>query len=69
MRALHIILFGFCFSVATLAQTIPSAAAIDAKVNKIMTDTHAKGMALASSITAKSDTSMPTASAMPTVIR
>jgi len=34
-------------SVAAMAQTIPNGAAIDAEVSKIMTDTHAKGMAVA----------------------
>jgi len=37
----------FCFSVAALAQTIPSGAAIDLEVNKIMTRTRANGMAVA----------------------
>jgi CubicO group peptidase (beta-lactamase class C family) len=36
-----------CFSVAAAAQTIPSGGAIDAEISKIMTDTHAKGMAVA----------------------
>ena len=33
--------------IAAVAQTIPSGTAIDAEVGKIMTDTHAKGMAVA----------------------
>lgn len=33
--------------VAVVAQTIPNGAAIDAEVSKIMTNTHAKGMAVA----------------------
>jgi CubicO group peptidase (beta-lactamase class C family) len=33
--------------IAAIAQTIPSGAAIDARVGKIMTDTHAKGLAVA----------------------
>jgi len=37
----------FCLSLAALAQAIPSDAAIDAKVAKIMTQTHANGMAVA----------------------
>jgi CubicO group peptidase (beta-lactamase class C family) len=45
-------LFAFPFAtlgcpIAAIAQAIPSAAAIDAEVGKIMTDTHAKGMAVA----------------------
>jgi hypothetical protein len=36
-----------CPPVAAAAQTIPSGAAIDAEVSKIMTHTHAKGMAVA----------------------
>jgi CubicO group peptidase (beta-lactamase class C family) len=35
------------FPIAAVAQTIPSGTAIDAEVGKIMTDTHAKGMAVA----------------------
>ena len=37
----------FCLPVTTLAQTIPNGAAIDAEVGKLMTRTHAKGMAVA----------------------
>ena len=37
----------FYLPVAALAQTIPNGAAIDAEINKIMTRTHAKGMAVA----------------------
>jgi CubicO group peptidase (beta-lactamase class C family) len=46
MRALY---FGFfmCLSSAAVAQMIPNRAAIDAEVNKVMTTTHANGMALA----------------------
>jgi CubicO group peptidase (beta-lactamase class C family) len=33
--------------IAAVSQAIPSAAVIDAEVSKIMTDTHAKGMAIA----------------------
>jgi CubicO group peptidase (beta-lactamase class C family) len=47
MRQLFLGLFAFCFSVAAAAQTIPTPAAIDAAVNKILTDTHANGMAVA----------------------
>lgn len=36
-----------CLVVATVAQTIPNGAAIDAEVSKIMTETEAKGMAVA----------------------
>jgi CubicO group peptidase (beta-lactamase class C family) len=38
---------GFCVPVAAVAQGIPSGAAIDAEVSKIMTRTHAQGMAVA----------------------
>jgi CubicO group peptidase (beta-lactamase class C family) len=45
---LWIVLFAsFYFSSAAFAQTIPSGPAIDAKVSKIMTETHANGMAVA----------------------
>jgi CubicO group peptidase (beta-lactamase class C family) len=37
----------FFLPATTLAQTIPNGSAIDAEVHKIMTQTHAKGMALA----------------------
>ena len=37
----------FCLPFAVVAQTIRGSAAIDAEVDKIMTDTHAKGMAVA----------------------
>jgi CubicO group peptidase (beta-lactamase class C family) len=37
----------FCFPLAVVAQTIPGGPAIDAEVDKIMTRTHAKGMAVA----------------------
>jgi CubicO group peptidase (beta-lactamase class C family) len=37
----------FCLAAATVAQTIPNGAAIDAEVGKIMTRTDAKGMAVA----------------------
>jgi len=37
----------FCLPVASVAQTIPDGAAIDAAVSRIMTLTHAKGMAVA----------------------
>jgi CubicO group peptidase (beta-lactamase class C family) len=36
-----------CLPVASIAQTIPSGAAIDAQVKKIMSSTHANGMAVA----------------------
>jgi CubicO group peptidase (beta-lactamase class C family) len=37
----------FCLPVEAVAQTIPNGAAIDAEVGKIMTHTHAKGIAVA----------------------
>ena len=36
-----------CLPLASIGQTIPGAAAIDAQVKKIMSDTHANGMAVA----------------------
>ncbi|HYO80427.1 MAG TPA: serine hydrolase domain-containing protein [Bryobacteraceae bacterium] len=42
-----VLLAAFCLSVPTSAQSIPSGAAIDAEVGKIMSRTHAKGMAVA----------------------
>ena len=47
LRRFAVFLAAICFSVATAAQTIPNGDAIDAEVSKIMTDTHAKGMAVA----------------------
>jgi CubicO group peptidase (beta-lactamase class C family) len=44
---LALLFSAFCLAVAAVAQTIPSGAAIDAEVGKIMTRTHAKGMAVA----------------------
>ena len=42
-----ITLAAFCFGVAAFGQTVPSGAAIDAEVGKIMAHTQAKGMAVA----------------------
>jgi CubicO group peptidase (beta-lactamase class C family) len=42
-----VLLAAFCVPVAAVAQRIPSGTAIDAEVGKIMTRTHAKGMAVA----------------------
>jgi CubicO group peptidase (beta-lactamase class C family) len=44
---LAVLFAAFCLPVAAVAQTIPNGAAIDAEVSKIMTRTHAKGMAVA----------------------
>jgi len=44
---LAVILAAFCLPIAAVAQTIPKSAAIDAEVSKIMTQTHANGMAVA----------------------
>ena len=41
------LLAAFCVPIAAVAQRIPTGAAIDAEVGKIMTRTHAKGMAVA----------------------
>ena len=41
-----VVLSAFCFPFGILAQTIPSGAAIDAEVGKIMTQTHGQGMAI-----------------------
>jgi CubicO group peptidase (beta-lactamase class C family) len=46
--AASVVLFAaLCVPVAAAAQTIPTGAAIDAEVNRIMTETHAKGLAIA----------------------
>jgi CubicO group peptidase (beta-lactamase class C family) len=42
-----VLLAAFCVPVAAVAQRIPTGEAIDAEVGKIMTRTHAKGMAVA----------------------
>src|ERR1700756_2954975 len=47
LQHLAIPIAAFILAVATVAQTIPNGAAIDAEVSKIMTRTHAKGMAVA----------------------
>src|ERR1039458_3176581 len=44
---LAVLFAAFCLSVATVAQTIPNGAAIDAEVSEIMNRTHAKGVAVA----------------------
>ena len=44
---LAVLFAAFCLPVAAVAQTIPNGAAIDAEVSRIMTHTHAKGMAVA----------------------
>lgn len=44
---LALLLAPFCLPVRAVAQTIPNAAAIDAEVSKIMSRTHANGMAVA----------------------
>ena len=44
---LGVVFAAFCLTVAAVAQTIPNGAAIDAEVGKIMTHTHANGMAVA----------------------
>ena len=46
MRALCLSLFAFYFAGVAGAQAMPSGAAIDAEVNQIMSNTHAKGMAV-----------------------
>jgi CubicO group peptidase (beta-lactamase class C family) len=47
MHGLYIVLIAFCFPVSAFAQTVPNGAAIDAKVIKVMTSTHARGLAVA----------------------
>ena len=42
-----VLLTAFCFPFTAIAQRMPTSAAIDAEVRKIMTRTHAKGMAVA----------------------
>jgi CubicO group peptidase (beta-lactamase class C family) len=47
LQALVALIASFCLPVAAAAQTIPTGAAIDAEVSKIMTETHANGVAVA----------------------
>lgn len=47
MRALYLSLPALCLCFTAFGQRIPSNASIDAEVNKVMTATHAKGMAIA----------------------
>jgi CubicO group peptidase (beta-lactamase class C family) len=47
MRVLYLSFLALCIPVTAVAQAIPKDAAIDAEVHKIMTATHAKGMAVA----------------------
>src|SRR4051812_48000531 len=42
-----LLLIGLCLPVWSVAQKIPGSAAIDAEVSRIMTRTHAKGLAVA----------------------
>ena len=47
MRVVCLGVFASCLAFAAAAQTIPTGAAIDAEVSKIMARTHANGMAVA----------------------
>jgi CubicO group peptidase (beta-lactamase class C family) len=47
MRVSRTVLLAFCVPLAAVAQKLPTGAAIDAEVGKIMTRTRAKGMAVA----------------------
>ena len=47
LRLLAILFAAFCLPTAAVAQALPSGAAIDAEVSKIMARTHANGMAVA----------------------
>jgi CubicO group peptidase (beta-lactamase class C family) len=47
LSLLPVLLAAVCLPVTAVAQTIPDGAAIDAEVSKIMTNTHARGMAVA----------------------
>ena len=47
MMTKKLLLALLCFPVASIGQTIPSGAAIDAQVKKVMSNTHANGMAVA----------------------
>ncbi len=47
LRLFAVLIPASCLLIAAVAQTIPSGTAIDAEVRKIMTRTHAKGMAVA----------------------
>src|SRR5450755_4373072 len=44
---LAVLFFAFCLPIVAVAQTMPNGGAIDAEVSKIMTPTHARGMAVA----------------------
>ena len=44
---LAVLSFAFCLPITVVAQTMPNGGAIDAEVSKIMTRTHARGMAVA----------------------
>ena len=44
---LAVLSFAFCLPIMVVAQTMPNGGAIDAEVSKIMTRTHARGMAVA----------------------
>jgi hypothetical protein len=45
LSVLAVFFAAFCLSVAAVAQTMPTGAAVDAEVRKMMTGAHAKGMA------------------------
>jgi CubicO group peptidase (beta-lactamase class C family) len=47
LQPLVVLIVSLYFPVAAFAQTIPGGPAVDAEVNKIMTETHANGMAVA----------------------
>jgi CubicO group peptidase (beta-lactamase class C family) len=47
MMTKKLLLASLCLPVASIGQTIPSGAAIDAQVKKVMSNTHANGMAVA----------------------
>lgn len=47
LPVLVVLLTAFCVSVTSIAQRMPTGAAIDAEVGKILARAHAKGMAVA----------------------
>jgi CubicO group peptidase (beta-lactamase class C family) len=47
IQALVVLIASLCLPAAAAAQTIPTGAAVDAEVNKVMTETHASGVGVA----------------------
>ena len=69
LQPLIVLIASLYLPIAVLAQTIPGGPAVDAEVNKIMTETHANGMAVAVIDHARSAIFTRTASVTPREIR